>query len=98
MMYFYKDICFLIVLCLLIVQSRAFKGLDISIPVCKGLTLEDWQCLRKENFTFAIIETFDGGPGQNPAIATCVSDAWKAGFLHVDVVRFCHLSASYLIS
>jgi len=52
------------------------------------MTLQEWQCLRKEGFTFAVIETFDGGPGQNTAIGKCVSDAWQAGFIHVDVYAF----------
>eukprot|EP01121_Diplochlamys_sp_Union-15-3_P006484 TRINITY_DN1697_c0_g1_i1.p1 TRINITY_DN1697_c0_g1~~TRINITY_DN1697_c0_g1_i1.p1 ORF type:complete len:222 (+),score=39.59 TRINITY_DN1697_c0_g1_i1:56-721(+) len=68
--------------------SLATLGVDMSQAQCASATLSDWQCIVKSGYTFAIIEAWDGGYGQNPNIASCVANAWAAGMNHVDVYVF----------
>jgi len=68
--------------------GNAVLGVDISSATCQTITLSDWQCLIRNGYTFAIIETFDGGYQMNNNIAQCVGNAWRAGMKHVDVYAF----------
>jgi len=66
----------------------ATLGVDMSSPGCQGMTLQNWECLVKNDYHFAIIQTWQGGYKYNPKIAQCVNDAKKAGMAHVDVYAF----------
>jgi len=62
----------------------AANGLDISNDVCNLLDQDDWTCL-SDNHDFAIIEGIRGGHGITTNIVNCVAQAWKAGFIKVDL-------------
>jgi len=68
--------------------TEATIGLDISEAACESMASSDWSCLHKEGFSFAIIQAWDGGYKLNSKLATCINDALKAGFSHVDVYVF----------
>lgn len=64
-------------------------GVDMSVSISKGISVNDWRCMReKGNYTFAIIEGFQGGYGRNDELARVVSRAWDGGMHHVDVYSF----------
>jgi len=74
---------------LLIVSSQfnlveSTYGMDIS-AACTGI---DWNCLVSNGYTFAIIQTWQGGYQFNSNIGSCVSGAWNAGMKHVDIYAF----------
>eukprot|EP01111_Echinosteliopsis_oligospora_P009347 TRINITY_DN2724_c0_g1_i4.p2 TRINITY_DN2724_c0_g1~~TRINITY_DN2724_c0_g1_i4.p2 ORF type:complete len:240 (+),score=43.25 TRINITY_DN2724_c0_g1_i4:53-721(+) len=74
----------LLVVLLLVGLVKTDNGLDISNDMCDSFTQDTWNCLSKiHNFT--IIEGIRGGHGITPNISTCVSQAWSAGFKHVDL-------------
>jgi len=69
--------------------NSAVLGIDFSLQACEaGIPLSTWQCWAKAGYSFAIIEIWNGGFQINSKIAQCVSDAWQAGFAHVDVYVF----------
>ncbi|ELR23388.1 Lysozyme, putative [Acanthamoeba castellanii str. Neff] len=69
--------------------AEAAKGLDVSLQDCASITPAQWRCLREqEGFSFAIIEAWNGGFQLNQKLAYCVSNAWAAGFAHVDIVHY----------
>jgi len=74
--------------------AEATVGLDISAGICQGMSSSTWSCLHGQGYDFAIIQTWEGGYDFNGHIATCVNDAWAAGFSHVDIYMFicpnCH--------
>lgn len=73
---------------LLIKSTTATLGIDVSGTICEAMTIGDFQCLNGQGYSFGIIQTWMGGYGFNPSVGGCVSDAWKAGFAHVDVYIF----------
>jgi len=52
------------------------------------MDLSDWQCLANSGYNFAVIQAWSGGYGLNSDIGTCISNAYQAGFAHVDVYGF----------
>jgi GH25 family lysozyme M1 (1,4-beta-N-acetylmuramidase) len=74
-------------------------GIDTSMQTCmSGISLNDWNCLINNGFSFAIIEVWNGGYGYNINISNCVDDAWNAGMKHVDVYAFICLNCGYTAS
>jgi len=69
-------------------NADAVLGVDMSSDICSSMQQSDWDCLVQSGYTFAIIQAFSGGYGQNPNIASCVSMAWAAGMNHVDMYMF----------
>jgi Zn-finger nucleic acid-binding protein len=63
-------------------------GFDTSLQVLRGATYSDFQCLRHHNYTFAVLQAFDGDNGYNWDIDKCTNWAWNAGFYNVDVYIF----------
>jgi len=64
--------------------ANATYGLDVSAS-CSDI---DWNCLVGQNYTYAIIQTWEGGYQFNQNIGSCVSAAWSAGMKTVDVYAF----------
>jgi hypothetical protein len=62
--------------------SLATTGLDISADICQEMALADWQCLVNSGYSFAIIQTFQGGYGMNPSIGT--------NYLQFATIRLCN--------
>lgn len=75
-----------IVLISLFTSGSATLGLDISI--WSAPTKAQWQCLRDEGLSFAIIEIWNGGHKLEQNTAERVRAAWNAGFEHVDLYAF----------
>eukprot|EP01089_Gocevia_fonbrunei_P018135 TRINITY_DN6067_c0_g2_i1.p1 TRINITY_DN6067_c0_g2~~TRINITY_DN6067_c0_g2_i1.p1 ORF type:complete len:240 (-),score=52.82 TRINITY_DN6067_c0_g2_i1:81-800(-) len=79
----------LVVLCLLVPVAYSAQGIDVSLVDCdNGISASQWECMRNNGNTFAIIETWMGGYQFATRIAECVSNAWAAKFEHVDVYVF----------
>nr|CAG4708784.1 unnamed protein product [Naegleria fowleri] len=66
----------------------AIRGVDMSLQQCQTASLENWCCLKRNGFDFAIIEIWNGGYQYNNRILQCVQDARAAGFQYVDVYAF----------
>lgn len=75
--------CFVLLAAFLCVHADL--GVDMSVDLCGETDLSTWQCLNQAGYTIAIIEGFQGSGGINTNIASCVSNAWSAGFTEVDV-------------
>lgn len=70
-------------------QAPGVFGVDMSASISAGITQADWTCMNQQgNYTFAIIQGWQGGYQQNNALASAVSMAWNGGFSHVDVYAF----------
>lgn len=70
-------------------------GVDMSSSISKTVTGDKWRCMHQQgNYSFAIIEGWQGGYGQNTGLAAAIAGAWSGGFSHVDVYAFmcsnCH--------
>jgi len=70
-------------------QTGGVFGLDVSSGISGSVTQTQWQCMNQQgNYTFAIVEGWQGGYGQNPNLASAVAGAWAGGFKSVDVYSF----------
>jgi len=64
-------------------------GLDVSSGISGTISQSNWQCMNQNgNYTFAIVEGWQGGYGQNTNLASAIAGAWAGGFKAVDVYSF----------
>jgi len=82
----------IVALCLVVLLQaflcRATIGADWSTQGGESIGLSQIQCLVSHGYSFAIIETWQGGLGWNTNIVNNANDAWQAGMAHVDVYVF----------
>jgi hypothetical protein len=67
----------------------------MSSDICGSMSQYDWDCFVNAGYSFAIIQTWQGGYGFDSNIANCVNDAWAAGMAHVDVYAFLCPNCNY---
>lgn len=75
--------------------STSTLGVDMSSEICAYMSQSDWDCFVQNGYSFAIIETWQGGYGFDSSIANCVNQAWAAGMAHVDVYAFMCPNCNY---
>jgi GH25 family lysozyme M1 (1,4-beta-N-acetylmuramidase) len=62
-------------------------GVDMAIWTSPSPA--SWSCMHTTgNYSFAIIEGFNGGRGVRSDMGSCTGNAWNAGFAHVDIYSF----------
>jgi len=75
----------LVVLFALVKESDQTSAMDVSQDQCASL---NFGCVVNNGYTYAIIESWDGGHQFNQNIGSCVSAATSAGISTVDLYAF----------
>ena len=64
-------------------------GVDVDSQTAKATSQDLWACMQvKGNYSFAVLEAWQGGFGMTEDLAKALENAWGAGFHNVDLYAF----------